>query len=81
MNKEERMLHMIAIMTVCRDDMEELTTDLPFTQKLKSLSNQWLKEANKKLDLIAGKDKELHEQYGNVLLKYEEIREKFLDIE
>lgn len=76
MNKEKRMLHMIAVMTVCRDDMEELTTDLPFTQKLKSLSNQWLKEANKKLDLIAGKDKELHEQYGNVLLKYEEIREK-----
>ena len=81
MNKEERILHMVAVMTVCRDDMEELTTDLPFTQKLKSLSNQWLKEANKKLDLIAGKDKELHEQYGNVLLKYEEIREKFLDIE
>ena len=67
---------MIAVMTVCRDDMEELTTDLPFTQKLKSLSNQWLKEANKKLDLIAGKEQVLHEQYGNVLLKYEEIRQK-----
>jgi hypothetical protein len=24
---------------------------------------------------------DLHEQYGNVLLKHEEIREKFLDIE
>ena len=76
MNKEERMLHMIAILTVARDDMEELTTDLPFTQKLKNLSNQWLKEANKKLDLIASKDQELHQQYGNVLLKYEEIRQK-----
>jgi hypothetical protein len=24
MNKEERMLHLIAVITVCRDEMEEL---------------------------------------------------------
>jgi hypothetical protein len=43
---------------------------------MKNLSNQFIKEANKNLDLIAGKDEDMHEQYGNVLLKYEEIRQK-----
>jgi len=80
-NKQIRMLHMIAIATVFRDDLEELKEDLNFTHKLKNLSNRMVKELNDKLRLIAGDDKDLHDQYGNVLLKYEEIRKKFLDFE
>ena len=76
MNKEERMLHMIAILTVARDEMEELQHELPFVQKMKNLSNQFIKEANKNLGLIAGKEQDVHEQFGNLLLKYEEIRQK-----
>lgn len=79
--KQIKLLHMVAIATVFRDELEELKDELPFTHKLKNLSNQMVKELNNKLLLIAGKDKDLHEQYGNVLLRYEEIREKFLDIE
>ena len=45
---------------------------------MKNLSNQFIKEANKNLDLIAGKEQDVHEQFGNLLLKYEEVRKQFI---
>ncbi len=54
MTKEERMLHLICTLTVCRDDMGDLQNELPFVRKMKFHANQFLKEEKKNLEQICG---------------------------
>lgn len=53
MSKEEKLLRIAGLMTILRDDLE----DTQFDQKLKMVTNMWLKEVNKKMvELTSGED-------------------------
>jgi len=58
MTKEEKILRIAGLLTILRDDLEEIQ----FDQKLKRVTNMWLKEANKKMVQLAGGDDESNEQ-------------------
>ncbi len=58
MTKEEKILRIAGLLTILRDDLEEIQ----FDYKLKRVTNMWLKEANKKMNQLAGGDDESNEQ-------------------
>ena len=58
MTKEEKILRIAGLLTILRDDLEEIQ----FDYKLKKITNMWLKEANKKMLQLAGGDDESNEQ-------------------
>jgi hypothetical protein len=58
MTKQETLLRIAGMMTILRDDLEEVE----FSHKLKQVTNMWLKEANKKMEELTGGGEEANEQ-------------------
>jgi len=69
----ERLLRLSGLMTLLRDDLEELH----FKGGLKEKTRAWLIEANKRMKYLAGSDKEnkelIGEEIGNLSIHYGNI--------
>ena len=67
MNKQETLLRIAGLMTILRDDLEEMN----FDQKLKQVTNLWLKTANKKMRELADGGEDANEQLISLVQEIE----------
>ena len=69
MSKNERLLRIAGLMTILRDDLEEMN----FDKVLKNKTNLWLKHANIKMRELAGGDKESIEQLIEIVQHFDNV--------
>ena len=69
MTKQERLLRIAGLMTILRDDLEEMN----FDKVLKNKTNIWLKHANIKMRELAGGDEESNEQLIKIVQHFDNI--------
>jgi hypothetical protein len=65
----EKLLRIAGLMVILRDDLE----DLNFDQKLKNLTNQWLKHAERKIDQITQGGHEANVEYYKLIDHLREV--------
>ena len=71
--KNEQLLRVAGLMAILRDDLE----DLNFDHKLKNLTNQWLKHAERKINEIAGGGDEANVEYYKLIDHLREVTKIF----
>jgi hypothetical protein len=65
----EKLLRIAGLMVILRDNLE----DLNFDQKLKNLTNQWLKHAERKIDQITKGGHDANVEYYKLIDHLREV--------
>lgn len=69
MTENERLLRVAGLMTLLRDDLEELQVE----KELKRATNMWLKKANHKMNQLASGGEKSNEELMDIVQRFDKI--------